>query len=492
MKTQEQGMGETANGRKGETTGVTHSPIPPFPHSSSSLIVTIDGPAGSGKSTMSKLLAARLGATFLDTGAMYRAVTWAALQDRVNLEDASQLTSVVDRHRFQFEVADGTMQVTVDGVDITSQIRDPALTASVRHAAACEPVRAKLVEMQRQFARRFERIVTEGRDQGTVVFPEAQVKFFLTADPAERARRRMAELEAAGQKTDFEQLRQAIESRDKSDENRSVGPLKPAPDAILVDTTQSTVEQSAERLFQLVEQRRGGQTEKPEEAKETPRIDRSNVGKSVAWYWVARSICKVFCMLFFRVRVYGRENVPLDGPVLLPGNHQSYLDPVFCGISEPRRPTYMARDTLFTFGPFGWLLRSINVIPLSRNKADIATMRAVLDRLKKGEAVCLYPEGTRTTDGRIAAFKPGFGLLCRRSQATIVPVLIEGAFECWPRTRKLFKIGSHIVIRFGSPLSPEQVQTMTNEELADRVTAILRSMQSETRQNLGKPPLDYT
>jgi cytidylate kinase len=488
MKTKDRGQKtedrEPRTADRNSSSAVRHLPSGP-------LVVTIDGPAGSGKSTMSRQLAARLGATFLDTGAMYRAVTWAALQDHVNLEDAAQLTAVVDRHRFQFEVADDAMQVTVDGVDVTAQIRDPALTGSVRHVAVCGPVRAKLVEMQRRFARRFGRIVTEGRDQGTVVFPDAQVKFFLTADVAERARRRQAELEAAGQKTDFDQLRQAIASRDQSDESRSVGALKPAADAIVVDTTGNSIEQSVERLFRLLEQHVAKKTERADAKTEPPKIDRSNVGKSVTWYWVARFICKVFCLLFFRVRAYGRENIPADGPVLLAGNHQSFLDPVFCGISEPRRLTYMARDTLFTFGPFGWLLRSINVIPLSRDKADIATMRAVLDRLKQAEAVCLYPEGTRTPDGRIAAFKPGFGLLCRRSRATVVPVLVEGAFECWPRTRKLFKIGSHVVIRFGAPLAPDEVQKMTNEELADRVTTILRTMQSETRRQLGKPPFNY-
>jgi 1-acyl-sn-glycerol-3-phosphate acyltransferase len=296
-------------------------------------------------------------------------------------------------------------------------------------------------------------------------------------------------LEAAGQKTDFEQLRQAIESRDKSDENRSVGPLKPAPDAIIIDTTNLSIEQVVEALLRHIKPRRESKAEKADEA---PKIDRSNVGSSVTWYWVARFMCKVFCRICFRLPVYGRENIPATGPVILAGNHQSFLDPVFCGIATSRRLVYMARDTLFQFGPFGWLLRSINVIPLSRDKADITTMRAIIDRLKQGEAVCLYPEGTRTTDGRIASFKPGFGLLCRRSHATVVPVLVEGAFECWPRHKKLFRIGSRVVIRFGQPLSPDQVQSMTNEQLAGHVTAILRTLQSETRQKLTKPPFDYT
>jgi len=104
--------------------------------------------------------------------------------------------------------------------------------------------------------------------------------------------------------------------------------------------------------------------------------------------------------------------------------------------------------------------------------------------------VCLFPEGTRTQDGRIASFKPGFGLLCRRSKATVVPVLIDGAFECWPRHKKLFSPGA-IVVQFGKPLPPEQVATMSNEQLADTVTQTLRQMQREARLQQGKQPYDY-
>ncbi|MBM4026479.1 MAG: (d)CMP kinase, partial [Planctomycetes bacterium] len=194
------------------------------------LVVTIDGPAGSGKSTVARLLADRLGATFLDTGAMYRAITLAAVRDGVELRDERQLVAVLERHRFDFEATQGKMLVSVDGRDVTDAIRDPALTAQVRFAAAAAPVRERLVQMQRAFAARHARIVTEGRDQGTVVFPDATVKFYLTADATERARRRKAELDLTGEPADLEQIRQAIEARDRSDENRAVGPLRPASD----------------------------------------------------------------------------------------------------------------------------------------------------------------------------------------------------------------------------------------------------------------------
>ena len=218
-------------------------------------VVTIDGPAGSGKSTVARLLASTLDATFLDTGAMYRAVTLAAMRDGADLSDPQRLIEVIERHRFDFEAARGKMLVRIDGEEVTDAIRDNDLTAKVRHIAAAPLVRGRLVEMQRAFAAKYRRVVTEGRDQGTVAFPDAAIKIYLTADVTERARRRMAELSARGVEADLEQIRREIESRDRSDEDRVVGPLKPAADAVTVDTTDLSIEQVVERLGQIVEER---------------------------------------------------------------------------------------------------------------------------------------------------------------------------------------------------------------------------------------------
>lgn len=211
----------------------------------------------------------------------------------------------------------------------------------------------------------------------------------------------------------------------------------------------------------------------------------------IKWYWVARIICQVLTLLFFRYRVYGRQHIPAEGPFIVVGNHQSFLDPVFMGIGATRRMLFMARDSLFRSRVFGFLIRSTNAIPLARDKADIGAIKLVLAKLKEGEGVCLYPEGTRSTDGKITAFKPGFGLLCRRSKAPVVPALVDGAFECWPRHRKLFSPGP-VVVWFGKPLPPEQIRQMSNEQLADWLTRTLRQMQHTCRLKQGKQPYDYS
>jgi 1-acyl-sn-glycerol-3-phosphate acyltransferase len=211
----------------------------------------------------------------------------------------------------------------------------------------------------------------------------------------------------------------------------------------------------------------------------------------IAWYFVARFMCQVFCLTFFRFRVQGRQNVPTAGPSILASNHQSFLDPVFCGVAVKCRLLFMARDSLFRSRLFGGLIRSVNAIPIGRDRADIAAMKMVLKQLKEGHSVCLFPEGTRSPDGRIAAFKPGFGLLCRRSGAAVVPVLVDGAFECWPRHKKLFSPGP-ITVCIGTALRPEQVRGMSNEQLADHLTRTLRQMQHDCRLEQGKKPFEYS
>lgn len=214
------------------------------------MIVTIDGPAGAGKSTIARALAQRLGFRFLDTGAMYRAVALAALERGHDWSQGEQLVALAAS--LKLEVTE--QSVTVDGRDVTQAIRTPRVTDHTHFAANNPGVRELLVDLQRRSAGDDD-IVTEGRDQGTVVFPHASCKIYLTASPEERARRRAMELAQRGQPTEVADVLQKQNERDQSDASRAVGPMVPADDAMEMVTDGLTPHEVLDRLEALVRER---------------------------------------------------------------------------------------------------------------------------------------------------------------------------------------------------------------------------------------------
>jgi CMP/dCMP kinase len=212
------------------------------------MIVTIDGPAGAGKSSAARALAQRLGFRFLDTGAMYRAVAWAAVDRRIDWQDADTLAQLA--RDVAIDLTEDN-RVLVDGRDVTQDIRTSEITLASRYAADNPQVRARLVELQRAEAAGGN-IVTEGRDQGTVVFPDAECKIFLTATAKMRARRRYEDLLAAGESIAYEQVILDQQQRDLRDESRAVGGLKKADDAIELWSDELTAEQTVDRLEEIV------------------------------------------------------------------------------------------------------------------------------------------------------------------------------------------------------------------------------------------------
>ena len=214
-------------------------------------VIAIDGPAGAGKSTVAKIVAEKLGYTYIDTGAMYRGVAWKALHQSQEATDEDILQAVHDID-VRLACTERGTRVTVDGMDVTHEIRTPEVTHIVSRVAALGPVREKMVELQRAMAANGA-VVMDGRDIGTNVLPHADVKVFLTASVEERARRRYDEMKEKGYTVDFDELKQEIAARDKQDSERAISPLRQADDAVLLDSTTLSIDEVAARIMELAE-----------------------------------------------------------------------------------------------------------------------------------------------------------------------------------------------------------------------------------------------
>jgi len=217
------------------------------------MIITIDGPAGSGKSTVARRLAAALGIAYLDTGATYRAVAYKAMRDGVDLNDEQALARLAEQIELSLHPEPEGVRVMLDGLDVSRQIRSAEVSDNVHLVARAPAVRQVLVELQRELGKALGSFVSEGRDQGSVVFPKADIKFYLDAGPEVRARRRYEEMRADGQDVRYEQILQAINSRDGRDRSRAVAPLVKPSGAIEIDTSDMSVEEVTARLVRHVE-----------------------------------------------------------------------------------------------------------------------------------------------------------------------------------------------------------------------------------------------
>lgn len=426
------------------------------------MIIAIDGPAGCGKSSLAWELARRIHFTWLGTGLLYRALAAQALADGVWPERGSSrgLEPWLRALRLDY-LADPPRpyRVAVNGLDVARERLESLETArAASELSRLRSVREHLTGFFRRWAGARD-VVAEGRDATSVIFPHAEIKIFLTAGFEERVRRRFEELSARRPQLTAEEVRREVAERDESDSTRALAPLRQVAGARVVDTTDLSAAESVDRVLLYL---------------------RSYMPRRHAWYALVRNLLWVLTKLFFRLSVQGREFIPQQGGFILAANHESYLDPCLLAVASKRELTFLARDTLFKNAAFGWLIRSLNAIPLRREASDRQGLDEACRALAKGSGLVMFPEGTRSLEETQRKPKAGVGFLALRTGVPIVPVAIAGSGAAWPKGGRRIR-PAKIRIRIGTWLRlPQAVQPETPDPdaLAQETMAAIRALKT--------------
>ena len=411
--------------------GLPSSELAPLPPGA---VIAIDGPAGSGKSTTARYLANHFGLLYIDTGAMYRALTLAALRSGCDLQDGSALASLLADSRLDLVPGDGEATVRWNGLDVSSAIRTPEVEAAVSLVSSHAPVRVEMVRRQQEMGRRGG-VVMEGRDIGSVVFPLATAKIFLSASLEARVQRRLRQYAQRGQELPAERIRDDLVARDKLDSEREASPLTISPDAIVIDSSAMNVRQQNEACARA--------------CRLNPTLDRT-LDRDLAasrlelpWHYrLAYGVMKALAR-FYGLKQVGNVGRALPRGCIVAVNHISLWDPPLVGSTFMRhRVNTLAKAELFRPRPMGTFFRWLDTIPIRRRGFDQEAFQAAAASLAAGNNLLIFPEGTRRPVGHPGPVRNGLGILVQNSGAPMQPVFIRGSYGRMP---------------MGSTLSPLEV-----------------------------------
>ncbi len=385
------------------------------------IVISLDGPAGSGKTTTAREIAAALDLLHIDTGAMYRAVTWKALNDGVDPEDEPSVTSIATAIQLDFpDGDDGNKRVIADGNDITGAIRTLEVTKNVSVVSSYAGVRRAMVGLQRRLSETGG-VVLEGRDIGSVVLPSAHVKVYLDASTDERAERRRKELAQKGIEEPFDAIRADIERRDHFDSNREHSPLKIPVGAHIVDTTSLSISEQVGRVVDIAKSTAAALFElaaKPGQ--------RAELTRKAFHYELIRRFALVCAKLLFGLRIQKKDEIPYVENFIYASNHKSNADPPVIAGTVTRELAFVAKRKLFKLPLLGALIRSLNAFPTRRDMFDRGAMEHCLSELNRGLSLLIFPEGHRIRGEDLGPGKPGIGYIALNSGVAVVPVFLSG------------------------------------------------------------------
>ena len=420
-----------------------------------SFIVAVDGPSGTGKGTITKLVAEKFNFQYLDTGAMYRCVTLQLIKDKVNIEDTDKIEKILKNIDIKL---DGDI-IYLDNQDVSKRIREEDVTNLVSQVSHIPIVRTSMVELQRRMSEG-KSVILDGRDIGTNVFPNAEVKIFLDASSEERARRRVKQNKEKGINIPFEEVKANIEFRDNNDKNSKVGTFKKADDAVYIDTTNLSIKQVENKVVKIIKQKQ----------KKINKIENAYVmTKETTLKRFSRGFVKGFLGLLYRIvyrpKIVGLENFPKDEGFIICSKHINYLDAAGIILLNKKTIRFIAKADLYRFGILSWLGHLFNIIPVKRGKSDINSIKLCLKALKNKEALGIFPEGTRKGLEKHMKVKNGAVYLAEKAKVKIVPVGIQGSFK--PFTKITFNYGKPIDVHEFKSDDPDWLDRASEKVMND-------------------------
>jgi cytidylate kinase len=458
-------------------------------HGAAGLVIALDGPASSGKSSVGAAAAKQLGYRFCDTGLLYRAVTWLGLHRGIAATSHEALVPLVREIELLDDGEGRLAHVAIDGVDRTVEVRAPDVDVAVSAYAAVAELRLALLERQRALALPG-RIIMAGRDVGTIVLPDADLKLFLDASVDERARRRAEERGLDPWGTQGREILEELRRRDLLDSTREVAPLRTPADAVVIRTDGNAFAQTVAAVVEVirtaeqaatvvqattaeqvanVEQATTAEPATAEAAPSTRPADRARraerrpirptpIATGRGWLYrlgnlVLRGIARSIARLTFEGDV---DAIPREGPLILASNHASSADPVLITVfltNRIDRPVnWLGKRELVEWPPTGWAFRIAAIHPVDREAADLEAFRTAMRILEAGQVLAIFPEGTRSRDGALQEVREGAGMLALRSGARVLPVAVVDSDRMWPRGRLLPRIGKTVTVRYGAPV----------------------------------------
>lgn len=401
-----------------------------------SFIVAIDGPAGTGKGTITKLVAERLNFSVIDTGAIYRAVSVYMLKNNIKLNQLDKINIMLKEINIQLKNEDGIDKVFLNMEDITDKIRTNEVNEIVSQVSHIVAIRENITKLSRKMAEG-KNIIMEGRDIGTNVFPNAEVKIYLDASVEERVKRRMEQNKKKNIKISYEDVKKNIEFRDNNDKTSKVAPLKQAEDAVYLDTTKLSIKQVEKKVLKIINKKRKINARIEKGYIQTPDTLGKRVQKNIIKF-ILGGLYKII----YRPRFVGLENLPKDEGYIICSNHVNYLDAAGYVLCSKFKIRFIGKADLLRFRILSYLARTFDIIPVKRDTGDISSIKICLKALKNKDVLGIFPEGTRHGMEKNVEMKNGAVYLAEKAKVKIVPAGVQGSFK--PFTKVTFNYGKPI------------------------------------------------